>query len=169
MKSRLVTNFLVSAILYSVVGGQQTFLEAENAFRMGAKPEIIGGQAVNPGQYPFFIEPLGNYVCGATLIWDDIGLTAAHCVKAFSGVTVLVGNYMRGSTQGGAVARQVDKVVQHPGYTESTLYDDYMVFKLSKPVNNAATMPLNPSMSDPAAGDPLTVIGFGTLVRTLTA
>lgn len=37
---------------------------------------IIGGEDASIGKYPFFVQGSG---CGASLIWKDIVLTAAHC------------------------------------------------------------------------------------------
>jgi len=47
--------------------------------------KIIGGSIVEEGVYPFFAQfvnvlPTGSYLfCGATLIHDDIMISAAHC------------------------------------------------------------------------------------------
>ena len=40
------------------------------------EPRIVGGQDATKGEYPFFVQGDG---CGASLIWKDIVLTAAHC------------------------------------------------------------------------------------------
>ena len=40
------------------------------------QPRIVGGQNAGVGEYPFFVQGSG---CGASLIWKDIVLTAAHC------------------------------------------------------------------------------------------
>ena len=40
------------------------------------EPRIVGGQDAGVGEYPFFVQGSG---CGASLIWKDIVLTAAHC------------------------------------------------------------------------------------------
>lgn len=50
-------------------------------------PRIVGGNDASDGEYPFFVQGEG---CGASLIWKDIVLTAAHCRGAFS-QRVLVG------------------------------------------------------------------------------
>ena len=36
---------------------------------------IVGGEDAEPGEFPFFVKWRG---CGASLIWKDILLTAAH-------------------------------------------------------------------------------------------
>ena len=40
------------------------------------EPRIVGGEDASAGEFPFFVQGLG---CGASLIWKDIVLTAAHC------------------------------------------------------------------------------------------
>jgi secreted trypsin-like serine protease len=36
---------------------------------------IVGGQNAEPGEFPYFVQWKG---CGASLIWEDMLLTAAH-------------------------------------------------------------------------------------------
>lgn len=54
------------------------------------QPKIVGGREADFGEYPFFVQAS---LCGASLVWDDIVLTAAHCKGgiAFNGNQVLVG------------------------------------------------------------------------------
>ena len=54
------------------------------------EPRIVGGQNAAFGEYPFFVQ---GAECGASLIWKDIVLTAAHCkgVIANPSGQVLVG------------------------------------------------------------------------------
>ena len=54
------------------------------------QPRIVGGQDATEGEYPFFVQGAG---CGASLIWKDMVLTAAHCSGyiANSANQVLVG------------------------------------------------------------------------------
>ena len=40
------------------------------------EPRIVGGSDADEGDYPFFVQ---GSSCGASLIWKDIVLTAAHC------------------------------------------------------------------------------------------
>lgn len=49
---------------------------------------IVGGRLADQGEYPFFVQGAG---CGASLIWKDIALTAAHCAGVFRDRNVLVG------------------------------------------------------------------------------
>jgi hypothetical protein len=49
----------------------------------GTNDKIIGGSRAAFGEYPFMAIPETESFCGASLIHEDILLTAAHCQGAF--------------------------------------------------------------------------------------
>ena len=121
---------------------------------------ILGGQSVAPGRFPFFsfIRLGGNNGCGATLIHEDILLTAAHCQTVFDGRGVHVG----AETDFGTTAEfhEDERLVQHPDYDPNTFANDIMLVHLQ---TSSALPPviLNRDPAGPVVGTPLTVIGFG--------
>jgi trypsin len=125
-----------------------------------AESRIVGGNDAQQGDYPFFVQGNG---CGASLIWDDVVLTAAHCQGAFDG-SVLVGPYIQSTTSGDAENIDVVRQIPHPNYDSNSEAYDFMILKLGNPVSNPSLTPIavNSFQSNPANNDVLTVIGFGT-------
>jgi trypsin len=123
---------------------------------MAAESRIVGGTQATPGEYPFFVEWEG---CGASLIHDDIVLSAAHCNVERSD-TVLIGAYKKGSQQYEAELRSIVARRPHPAYNDFTSGNDFLVMKLDQ----ASTKPpisINPDPSLPYDSESLLVMGFG--------
>lgn len=64
------------------------------------QPRIVGGQAANSGQFPFYgflnvryTTPGKGTACGASLISDEWILTAAHCLEDAGKLIVSLGEY----------------------------------------------------------------------------
>jgi Trypsin len=111
---------------------------------------IVGGDDA-PGNYPYFILWGG---CGATLIHNDIALTAAHCSST---PDAQVGAQTRGDQ---AAWTNVDRVISHPNYSPETFEYDVAVIRLGGWFEHS-TVELNGRESVPEAGDTLTILGFG--------
>jgi len=118
---------------------------------------IIGGNDAPAGQYPFFVQWHG---CGASLIHEDILLSAAHC-DPIEYNDVIIGSHLRyNDSIPGAHSRKIVARRRHPQFNDTSLENDYMVMKLDSPVP-IAPVQLNQYSSSPAAQEMLTVIGFG--------
>jgi hypothetical protein len=59
--------------------------------RKASENRIVGGTPAAKGEYPFYAKVVGKYFCGATLIWEDILLSAAHCQGLFLSGEVAIG------------------------------------------------------------------------------
>lgn len=94
---------------------------------------IIGGHEVTEKEYPFFTQGPG---CGASLIWKDIVLTAAHCKGHFSNA-VLVGarqSYTK-DAHSEIVSVATGGEIVHPEY-DGRVFKDYMIVILDREVTN---------------------------------
>jgi trypsin len=126
----------------------------------GIESRIVGGDQSAPGEFPYYVDLNG---CGGSLIAPDVVLTAAHC-GSFEGDTVIVGAFRAGSTQNNAVSVSVVDEAMHPNYNDDTMVNDFLLLKLSEPVNipgSNVVLSLNDQFSNPADGDDLTVLGLG--------
>jgi len=121
---------------------------------------IVGGTDAPVNAYPFFVSWSG---CGASLVADDVILSAAHC-RGQSSNQVTVGQSRKGSSSNGT-RRRITRRVSHPNYRSSSINYDYMVMKLDRPVDTDRYPPirLNQQNAVPISDEELTVIGFGAL------
>jgi secreted trypsin-like serine protease len=76
--------------------------------------------------------------CGASLIHEDIILSAAHCSPVVSN-TVLIGAYRRNSEQQDAEFRSIGERRPHPDYNGATVENDFLVMKLDQAVSSTLT------------------------------
>lgn len=141
--------------------------------KLGLGTRIIGGANAPTGRYPYYtyVEVLtvqsDVFICSATLIWEDIILTAAHCVLDIlgaglniSGVEAYIGLEDQ-NNRTSAERRQVGQGAPHPNYTPGSEFNDIMVFKLQNPVLDVAPVRLNLNPDVPADGISLEAFGFG--------
>jgi hypothetical protein len=118
---------------------------------------IIGGSEAPAGQYPFFVQWIG---CGASLIHDDIILTAAHCDPITDDYVVIGSHLSFNDTAEGTYSRSITSRSRHPSYDDSTLENDFLIMKLDSAVP-ITPVALNSDSSNPRPQELLTVIGFG--------
>jgi hypothetical protein len=159
-----------------------------------AEESIIGGSPVmgdssffNP--YPYYGHSAGIKLCGATLIYKDLLLTAAHCTAAFIDTGVYVDSVRRHSGRWFPVLQEF----QHPLYANSMFDEtnDIMLVLIDTTYNNTSNTPdtsnvvggvtatvtmsskvkeleyveLNVDSTRPIDGTKMTVIGFGDSVE----
>jgi secreted trypsin-like serine protease len=121
---------------------------------------IVGGKPVVAGSYPSYAVPVGNGLCGATLIHDDILVSAAHCQGIFADGVILGTVSLSGNLA--SDVRGVAGEYPNPNFNYYTLAGDVMLIKLAEPVNDPSIItPYNTDSSNPTDGDTVTVIGFG--------
>jgi len=114
--------------------------------RPGAFTRIVGGDEVEPGDYPYFVE---GPDCGGALIAPDVVLFAAHCEKNLLNQQLLIGSVHKNrlnsnderSAAGNGHARFCDIWIPDPLYGTGGLQGqrtksnyDFSLCKLDKPV-----------------------------------
>ena len=142
---------------------------------------IVDGEPSPVGRFPYFAHPVGFFVCGATLIHEDILLTAAHCndgrINFLSASAIYIG-----STQfDGSDAIETMSATSfrnHPKYdafslskfmSDSVNLDvvdnyiyDYSLVKLSRS-STVTPAPWNVNPAQPLDNEELVTIGYGTI------
>lgn len=123
---------------------------------------IINGTVASPGEFPYFVD--FGY-CGASLIHEDIVLTASHCADEFVS-EVYIGAFREqfgtfgDETDEDAEVREIVTSRAHPNYDSFTVENDVMVLKLNSPSTHTP-VGFNDDSSKPIAGEGLTAIGHG--------
>lgn len=150
---------LVSVSAIVSAGATPNYLFTDTGSK-GVEGRIVGGFDAQPGEFPFFVQWTG---CGASLIHEDIILTAAHC-SPIDNDDVIVGAYSKYQTEGPPINSVERKIVErriHESYDASTILNDFMVMKLDRAVD-LPPIKLNTQADGPADADHVTVIGLGS-------
>mmetsp|Transcript_54178 Transcript_54178/g.60497 ORF Transcript_54178/g.60497 Transcript_54178/m.60497 type:complete len:560 (-) Transcript_54178:46-1725(-) len=119
------------------------------------RPRIVGGN--HSLTVPYFILWGG---CGATLIHNDIALSAAHCSERDSAQVGL-----KNRTDENSRWTRVDEVRKHPRYNSESYDYDFAVLKLKGWFQE--TVQLNVNKESPRVGESLKILGFGGQNQTL--
>lgn len=126
-------------------------------------PRIVGGIKSEMNRYPYYAFPAGQFLCGATLIWNDILLTAAHCLDAFiQGGILIGGNTIDGRT---STYYSIEQSKLYPHYDEETYTHDVAIIKLNGNSSGPFAQ-INIDNELPYIGQQVTVIGYGTTKQT---
>lgn len=160
ISSSTLSYLLLLCLHASLVASSDGQGEVEVGDDLDISTRIVGGSDASPGAYPFFAQWSG---CGASLIWEDILLTAAHCNVLESNV-VLVGAYKSFTIQGGEINSEVRNIVErrpHAGWNPQSYENDILILKLDQPSYRQMAI-YNTNASMPQNYDPLTVIGLGS-------
>lgn len=148
------------------------------------EPQVVGGEGVPSGKYPFIasiqssrVDTPSGHFCGGTLIDRDSVLTAAHCAEVigarpsgsaplyYRDVRVVVGRTLLRSDQG--QVRRIESFSDiriHPGYRNFAF--DAAVINLDRPVGGIRPVRLATARQDflERPGRMVTAAGWGNTV-----
>lgn len=145
----------------------QPLLERFNPLTLLARNQ---GHRANIRDFPFFAHWSEAY-CGASLIHDDILLTAAHCGKdADSPLDIKQARIASPFRTAGGVVRTIVHQAVHPQYNAELKVYDFQLLKLHTSAlvdpytgnrTEARLVERNADSANPAVGAELTAVGFG--------
>jgi trypsin len=130
---------------------------------------VVGGTEVADDGRPYQVGLFrsGSFSCGGSLITLRTVLTAAHCIDGSENNPGIFTIYYGSLVRGGGKPVQVSRIIKHPGYSSSTINNDWALLILANditPGTNAAISTLVGKTDDPDAGTILTVSGWGRIV-----
>ena len=138
-------------------------------------PYIIGGEVAGTNEFPWFGRTtitiydgvfFYQYTCGASLIHQDVAVSAAHCVVdellSNPGVSFDIQFYLGANEYDGSdgVEYLVETVIWPDTYSEESNANDIAFYKLTLS-SSVQPVPWNSNPSIPSVGDFGTAIGFG--------
>jgi secreted trypsin-like serine protease len=134
-------------------------------------PRIIGGVPATTTDAPYQAalwirtSPSSTSFCGGTMVTNQTVVTAAHCVADANrpgDIEVATGE-LRLTRIPSADRVPVASFEIHPGYDhdERNYRNDVAVLRLSRPIPDAVTIPIDTDRSTPAAGTRARISGWG--------
>ena len=103
-------------------------------------PKIVGGEVSPLGAFPHQVS-FGydmKHFCGGSILNSESIATAAHCCEGLDdhlkGLTVLAGANNVVSPESGFQSTKVKKLIIHPSYNDSTLFNDICIVRLAEPL-----------------------------------
>ena len=130
-----------------------------------AEPRIVGGTAADVGEFPSFVWTAGSQLCGGSLIWDDIVLTAAHCAGYFIERGIVYGG-VRLNLGAGELVTGVEAELPHANYNITQQDANDIMLVKTKGSLGLPLQELNFNPDFPETGATATVIGFGRTEAT---
>jgi len=170
-RNGMKTNFDSSSISSSSTVTTTAITKNDEYAGVGRRRTIVGGYRVeNEDDYPFFVElEMG---CGASLIFENVVLTAAHCVTQTDwDPNIWIGSNRRGE----GIARRINGIGIHPHFAHDDVFGDhgennefgydFALFSFDEPISDNRITPvaLNRNSNYPTTriDDIFTVIGIG--------
>jgi len=131
-------------------------------------PDIIGGTPADAGAYPSYAfwpgDPERSGIpysrCGASVIHDDVLLSAAHCYPVFpEGQKICIGGIQVDCSDASDI-RTVAQIYPLPDYNGENFKNDIMLVKLDSNTS-APSLDWNTKASVPEDNSVVTAIGLG--------
>ncbi|XP_048880330.1 trypsin-3-like [Brienomyrus brachyistius] len=128
--------------------------------------KIVGGYVCGKNSVPYQVSlNIGYHFCGGSLITSQWVVSAAHCYQ--SRIEVRLGEHNIEVNENTEQFISSQKIIRNPNYSSSTLNNDIMLIKLSKPAtltNSVKTVAL-PTACAPA-GTMCLISGWGNTLAS---
>ncbi|MBX7195071.1 MAG: S1 family peptidase, partial [Sandaracinaceae bacterium] len=139
--------------------------------REGLPPEDLSSWGLVGGTYTYERPEVGSILigggaCTATLVGPRLVVTASHCVDYTSRETI--GNYGTFEIRrrrGDSVTYRIQRIAAYMRSTEVIGPDDVALLQLSSAVPADVATPAGLVRTEPAAGTPVTIYGYGCQMR----
>lgn len=135
---------------------------------------IMNGEIARDHSWPWVVSlrlrsgsRVGDHVCGGSLIYANMVITAAHCVYKHmpDKLAVLVGsNNLTLTTTASANVYMVADFIYHSGFDRNEIVNDIAILRLERPVELSDTVSvicLPPAEEDPTSIYDQTVVVVG--------
>ncbi|CAG9830758.1 unnamed protein product [Diabrotica balteata] len=130
-----------------------------------ARGRIVGGRATKIEEYPYQLSLRFRniHICGATLIANNVAITAAHCIQMSGSYTVKGGST---KLDDGGVIIPVKTAILHPMHKSENEDYDLAILKLNTPFKLSSSIQpakLPKGNERPTVGWVGTVTGWGAI------
>jgi trypsin len=129
-----------------------------------AQSRIVGGDDVsNETEFPFYAIPNSGVVCGASLIWGNVLVTAAHCGEKAWTDGVLIGRTTALYNISSSKHYTTQRVVAHPNYHAASVRNDIALIILNDFITDIPYDQVNFDPILPKVSSIMTAIGYGQI------
>lgn len=135
-----------------------------------AESRLAYAQKAKVSSYPSYVaisSGSGDFVCGGSLVAENVVLTASHCLEGIKKVTAGPLKLTKGGAVSGGTTVSISKVFEHPKYNKKTYVNDVALLQLSKPLKGFKLAKLG--RSTPKIASTVTVVGHGETERAETS
>ncbi|KAK4878343.1 hypothetical protein RN001_010849 [Aquatica leii] len=138
-----------------------TFIERTFVLTPQGDGRIVGGENADIADYSYqlSLQYKGRHICGASIIGQNVALTAAHCTAQTSN-SLKVRSGSSYTTYRGVLV-QVSVIKQHVSYNPTTVDYDVSVLKLASPLPLQSVIPLQPIGEEVPIGAMAVITGWG--------
>jgi trypsin len=128
-----------------------------------ARSRIIGGRDVtNRNEFPFYaITNSNTTTCGATLLWGNVLITAAHCGEKAWSAGVWIGGNTALFNKTNSKYYSTQRVIIHPNYDPDLVINDIALIILDNYTTDIPFAQLNYDIAVPKISSLVTAIGYG--------